>query len=42
MPKWAAIILAFMLASAPTLQAAEVGSTEFVRQCKYPRQGKIH
>ena len=40
MPKWAAIILAFMLASAPTLQAAEVGSTEFVRQCKYPRPGK--
>ena len=40
MPKWAAITLAFVLASAPPLQAAEVGSTELVRQCKYPRQGK--
>ena len=40
MPKWAAIMLAFVLASAPPLQAAEVGSTELVRQCKYPRQGK--
>ena len=40
MPKWAAIILAFVLASALPLQAAEVGSTELVRQCKYPRQGK--
>ena len=40
MPKWAAIILAFVLASAPALHGAEVGSAEFVRQCKYPRQGK--
>jgi len=40
MPKWAAIMLAFVLASPPPLQAAEGGSTELVRQCKYPRQGK--
>ena len=40
MLKWAAIMLAFVLASAPPVQAAEVGSTELVRQCKYPRQGK--
>src|SRR4029079_3210027 len=40
MPKWAAIILAFGLTSATPLQAAEVGSTDLVRQCKYPRQGK--
>ena len=33
-------MLAFVLASAPPLQAADVGSTELGRQCKYPRQGK--
>jgi hypothetical protein len=40
MPKWAPIVLALALASAAPLEAAEVGSTELVRQCKYPRQGK--
>jgi hypothetical protein len=40
MPKWAPIVLALALASATPLEAAEVGSTELVRQCKYPRQGK--
>jgi hypothetical protein len=40
MPKWASIVLALTLASAAPLEAAEVGSTELVRQCKYPRQGK--
>jgi hypothetical protein len=40
MTKWAAIVLALALASAAPLQAAEGGSTELIRQCKYPRQGK--
>jgi hypothetical protein len=40
MPKWAPVVLALALASAASLEAAEVGSTELVRQCKYPRQGK--
>ena len=34
------VVLALALASAAPLQAAEVGSTELIRQCKYPRQGK--
>ena len=40
MPKGVAIVLALALASAVPLQAAEVGSTELIRQCKYPRLGK--
>jgi len=40
MPKWVPIVLALALASAAPLEAADVGSTELVRQCKYPRQGK--
>jgi hypothetical protein len=40
MPKWAPVVLALALASAAPLEAADVGSTELVRQCKYPRQGK--
>ena len=40
MRKWASIVLAFALASAAPLEAADIGSTELVRQCKYPRQGK--
>jgi len=40
MPKWVPIVLAFALASAAPLEAADIGSTELVRQCKYPRQGK--
>jgi hypothetical protein len=40
MSKWAPIVLALALASAAPLEAADVGSTELVRQCKYPRQGK--
>ena len=37
MPKWVPIVLALALASAAPLEAADVGSTELVRQCKYPR-----
>ncbi len=40
MPTGVAVVLALALASAAPLKAAEVGSTELIRQCKYPRQGK--
>ena len=40
MPKWASIVLALTLASAAPLEAADVGSTELVRQCKYRAREK--
>ena len=40
MPKGGAVVLALALVWAAPLQAAEVGSTDLIRQCKYPRQGK--
>lgn len=40
MPTGGAVVLASALASAAPLKAAEVGSTDLIRQCKYPRQGK--